>query len=178
MSTDTNLSSFYLHPEWYRDPFFGSYNLTELGSTWEQEVLGGVINWWSTEADQTLEEQILQPISISKWPSTDDTGDYIFDQNPHGKAMELLRRYPKPSSTVWYLDMKWIDGLFHDEFWEGAEDSSMLLKAPRTFGFRCVASNEEFTDRHWRRSMSSERRSVDGMGRVVLEEGMREQLTP
>ena len=180
---------------WNPEPFFMDYNLTECGFSCksfaltyiydpanrlagEQEVFGGKISYAWIEHDGP-KAMLEAPLRIEKWPSTYDYGDYIISEDLHRLSSMYLRRYPKASSTSYFIWMRWIESLFLDENWDKvmAEDKLDCLRPGKSFGYR-VWGYPNFVDPDWRRSQSSEALEEDWKGRVLYKPWLKSQLTP
>ena len=162
------------NPPYFVEPFFNNSRITEMGFCWEQEVFGGEINWWWEETE--FAEKVFLPITIMKWPSAWLWGDDFRDPK-----VELSRRWPKSSSTMFFVPMWWVNSLFQDIFWddvEDREDELKLLHPPKTHGIRIFSGAPHHVDVKWRRSLSSERYEHDQKGRVVKYPELRARLTP
>ena len=124
-----------------------------------------------------IENAVWSPLRIEKWPRAWDLGDYFYNQDD--RSVRYIRRYPRGSSTSYYLWMQWIESLFREENWAHvmAADKLDCLRPPKSFGFRSWG-DAKYVDKDWRRSQSSEAVAEDHRGRVVRNPEWRSQLTP
>ena len=162
------------NPPYFVEPFFGEHRITEMGFAWEQDVFGGEINWWWHATD--FAAKAFLPLAVMKWPSA-----WIWGDEFETPGVELARRWPKASSTMFFVPMWWVNSLFCDRFWdeaEGREEELGLLVPPKTHGVRIWSGAPHHVDERWRKSQSEESLAHDWKGRVFRWPELRGGLTP